>query len=57
MPDHCCIGCQTPDVDPIYPVCDACRRLDAEMARVLHTGRPKDFLAALPAGRAIAQIR
>ena len=26
MPDHYCVGCQTPDVDPIYPVCDACRR-------------------------------
>jgi len=37
MPDHCCMGCQTPDVDPIYPVCDPCQQ---------RYPRPsKDFLA------------
>jgi len=49
MPDHCCIGCQTPDVDPAFPVCDPCQQ------RYPHP--PKDFSPAAAAGGPLAPPR
>jgi len=56
MSDQYCIGCQTPDVDPIYPVCDACRRRYPRLLISAALADPEDreeYLARLTTGETV----
>jgi hypothetical protein len=56
MSEHCCLGCQTPGVDPYFPVCDAWERRYPRLLISAALAAPKSrevYLARLTTGETV----